>query len=116
NSNQISNSGVGILFFADGGRVEGNSIAASGSAAIEFGCFAGSARNNIISDTPVGLDQETAVFDGANSFDNTATISTIYPTPCAAAETLKGASVKAESSEASNWKWRTPASPNGALQ
>jgi hypothetical protein len=116
NSNRISNSGVGVLFFASGGSLQGNRITASSSAAVEFGCFAGSARNNVISDTPVGLDQETAVFDGMNSFDNTVTVSTLCATPLAAAASLQGAAVRAAPSSDSIWQWRTPASPNGAMQ
>src|SRR5579883_2170177 len=51
--NRISNTVVGILFFADGGNLQGNRIVSSSQAGVEFSCFVGSARNNVISDTQV---------------------------------------------------------------
>jgi hypothetical protein len=114
-SNRISSSGVGVLFFADGGNLQGNRITASSQAAVEFACFAGSAKGNVISDTPLGLDQETAVFDNSNSFDNTVTISAPCLTPVVAAAALRSASATTGHTD-SIWQWRTPGSPAGALQ
>jgi len=114
-SNRILNTGVGVLFFADGGSLQGNRIVGSSQAAVEFACFAGSARGNVISDAPVGLDQETALFDLFNSFDNTGMISTGgCVAPHAAAAPLQAAAVGAGRSTESLWQWRTPGSPLGA--
>jgi len=122
NSNQISNTSVGVLFFADGGNLRNNRITNSTEAAVEFACFAGSARNNVISDALVGLDQEPAMFAGFNSFDNTGTVATDgCPAPLAAtmqgAAVMQGASVAAPArSTESIWHWRTPASPLGVTK
>ena len=115
-SNRISNSGVGVLFFANGGTVQGNRITASSEAAIEFSCFAGFAKNNDISDTPVGLDQETSFFDPFNSFDNTVTVSTSCAAPLAVSAVAPAAAVSAARTTQSLWQWRTPASPTVAPQ
>jgi hypothetical protein len=115
-SNRVSDVGVGVLFFLDGGNLQGNRITASSQAAVEFGCHLGSARGNVISDTPLGLDQETAVFDNSNNFDNTVTISAPCATPVLAAAALRGASASTARNTDSIWQWRTPGSPAGALQ
>jgi hypothetical protein len=115
-SNQVSNSAVGVLFFADGGNVQSNRITNSNQAAIEFSCFAGSARNNIISDALVGFDQEPAMFAGFNSFDNTGTVSTDNCAVPLLAAAVQGAAAKPAHSSDSVWQWRSPASPAGAVQ
>ena len=115
-ANRLSNVGVGVLFFADGGMVQGNRIVGSSQVAIEFACFAGSARGNVISDAPVGLDQETSLFDLFNSFDNTGIISTGgCAAPLAALAPLQAAAVGSGRSTESLWQWRTPGSPSGAV-
>ena len=118
NANRISNTAVGVLFFADGGNLRNNQISNSSLAAVEFSCFAGSTKNNVISDAVVGLDQEPGMFAGFNSFDNTGTVATDgCPSPAFAAA-LQGAAVQATVKPAqgtdSIWNWRTPASPLGA--
>ena len=126
NWNQISNTSVGVLFFANGGNLRNNRITNSAEAGIEFACFAGSARDNIISDALIGLDQEPAMFAGFNSFDNTGTVATDgCPAPLAAAA-IQGASAAAVQgasapvaparSTDSIWNWRTPGSPSGATK
>src|SRR5579883_2245439 len=109
--NRISNTVVGILFFADGGNLQGNRIVSSSQAGVEFSCFVGSARNNVISDTQVGLDQETAGFDAFNSFDNTVSISTSCATPLAVSAVAPAAVAPTANTRQSIWQWRTPASP-----
>ena len=123
NGNQVSNTAVGILFFANGGNLRNNRITNSTEAAVEFTCFAGSARNNVISDALIGLDQEPSMFAGFNSFDNTGTVATDgCPAPVLAAaaiqgaSTIQGASAQPARSSESIWQWRTPGSPSGAVQ
>ena len=116
NSNQISDTAVGVLFFADGGDLRNNRITNSAQAAVEFACFAGSARNNIISDALIGLDQEPSMLAGSNRFDNTGTVATDgCPSPLFAAA-IQGAPATPTRSAESVWQWRTPASPSGAVK
>jgi hypothetical protein len=116
-ANRISTVGVGVLFFANGGSLRENRIVRSTEAAVEFACFTGSARDNAISDAPVGLDQETSLFDPFNSFDNTGMISTGgCVAPLAPLAPIQGAAVGTGRGNDSLWQWRTPGSPSGAAQ
>src|SRR6516225_7066773 len=114
-ANRSSTVGVGVLFYADGGSLQGNRIVGSSQAAVEFACSAASARGNVIRDAPVGLDQEASLFDPFNSFDNTGVISTggcsASPPPPAP---VQGAAVGPGGGTESLWQWRTPGSPSGA--